>query len=56
MVEHIVYNEMIHTYHLNHNPPFYREMKKKRYHDWKEWEGKLTFYNYKIRKETDMFF
>ena len=55
MIEFIVYHEMIHTYCLNHNPPFYREMAK-RYPDWKEWDEKLWYYSYKIRREHDNIF
>lgn len=44
-IEHVVYHEMIHTYCLNHNPPFYREMEKV-YPDWKEWEHDFKLWLY----------
>lgn len=55
VIEFIVYHEMIHTYCLNHNPPFQRRMEEK-YPDWREWNKKLKLYWYKIRRERDIFF
>ena len=39
-IEFVVYHELIHTYCLNHNPPFYNEMKKL-YPDWRMWDHEL---------------
>lgn len=44
-IEHVVYHELIHTYCLNHNPPFYNEMKKI-YPDWQKWEHEFTLLLY----------
>lgn len=55
LIEFVVYHEMIHTYCLNHNPPFYREMAK-RYPDWKDWDYNLDTYAYIIISKHDILF
>ncbi|MBQ6220913.1 MAG: M48 family metallopeptidase [Methanosphaera sp.] len=55
LIEFVVYHEMIHTYCLNHNPPFYREMAK-RYPDWKDWDYNLDTYAYIITSKHDILF
>ena len=53
-IEFIVYHEMIHTYCLNHNPPFYREMAK-RYPEWQKWDYSLNTIGYLLSK-NDIYF
>lgn len=53
-IEHIVYHEMVHTYCLNHNPPFQRKMIE-RYPNWRTMEHNFTFWVYLLNK-NDIFF
>lgn len=53
-IEHIVYHEMVHTYCLNHNPPFQRKMIE-RYPNWRQMEFNFTFWIYLLNK-NDIFF
>ncbi|RAP43663.1 MAG: hypothetical protein BZ135_09150 [Methanosphaera sp. rholeuAM6] len=53
-IEFIVYHEMVHTYCLNHNPPFYRKMEE-RYPDMKEMDKKLDYWSYLLER-NEIFF
>ncbi len=48
-IEFIVYHEMIHTYCLNHNPPFFRKMKE-RYPNYRQMDRELRMWEYLLEK------
>ncbi len=48
-IEFIVYHEMIHTYCLNHNPPFFRKMKE-RYPNYRQMDRELRMWECSLEK------